>query len=261
MNVIAVINSKGGVGKTAFAYNLAYQFAHRKKTTCLIDLDPSANATKGLLPDEYLQNPHTIEHFILSKAIDECVHSVTFNDKPINELGVIPSTIKLFLAQRGISQKHYRETILAKKINLLYSRSKFENYIIDCLPTLSDLMINAIYAANLILIPVTYEEDALDGMADLFNFISEIKENQKYKFKIIRNKKDGRKTKTNAYIEDKLSELLSKGHVLSTIIRQDESINQAKIERMPIALYNPSCNGAFDFNLLTEELLQCLKES
>ncbi len=166
-------------------------------------------------------------------------------------LVVVPSAIKLALAQRELSNKPFRESILAKKLK------KFPNYkyIIDCNPTLSDLTINAIYAADFILIPITYEDDALEGLSDLFKVIKEIKENTPYQFKILRNQFDARKKITNEYIDKKLRSFVDAGHVLKTIIRQDENINQAKIERKPIFLYAPNSNGAMDFNNLTKELL------
>lgn len=258
MKKIAVINQKGGVGKTACAYNLAFTFSLRARTL-LIDLDPSANATKGLFNCiESMPKIATVKEVLTEKNYDPffSVYPSLIEGKEIPNLFVMPSKIDLALAQRELANRPYRETILSKQIIKLGER---QDYIfIDCSPTLSDLTINAIYAADFILVPVTYEDDALEGIADLFKVINEIRPDG-IKFKIVRNQKDVRKTKTNSYIEDKLSDFIVKDHVLKTIIRQDEHINQAKIERKPVYLYNPSSNGACDFNLLTEELLACLK--
>lgn len=246
---IAVINQKGGVGKTACAYNLAYNFAqlnYSDKRTILIDLDPSANATKGF---NFIADHPTIvnsHHLLLSNVNLESAISQVYDN-----LYIVPSTIKLALAQRELNSKAFRETLLEKKLKY-YDM----NFIIDCSPTLSDLTINAIYAADFLLIPVTYEDDALEGLADLFSVINEIKEKQQFCFKILRNQKDARKTKTNEYIESKLADFIGKDAVCRTIIRQDEAINQAKIERQPISIYKPHSTGAQDFNLLALELLQ-----
>lgn len=261
MKTIAVINQKGGVGKTACAYNLAFRIAIKKNQTCLIDLDPSANASKGLLPEYSLKDAYTVKDFLLTNALEQCLHNVEFDNEVYQHLKIIPSKIDLALAQRDLINKPYRETFLQKKLQVLNSAKSqvyFDYYIIDCSPTLSDLTINAIYAADFILIPVTYEDDALEGLADLFQVIKEIKEERPFQFKIVRNQKDMRKTKTNEYIENKLSDFLVRGHILNTIIRQDENINQAKIERRPIFLYSPYSNGADDFTALTEEILLCL---
>lgn len=244
--VIAVINQKGGVGKTACAYNLAYSFAINKRSTCLIDLDPSANATKGL------NFPRNISHFSTFELLTEKgkLESYIYEIK-INELYIVPSTIKLAMAQRELNAKPFRESILQKKIE----GTSFDQILIDCSPTLSDLTINAIYAADFILIPVTYEDDSLEGLNDLFGVIKEIKEGHTYQYKILRNQFDARKKKTNAYIESCLQPFLEKQLVFTTVIRQDESINQAKIERKTIFQYAPHSNGAEDFKKLTEELL------
>lgn len=249
MKTIAIINQKGGVGKTAIAYNLGYIFSQLKNKTLVIDIDPSANATKGLnfRLDFNLYAGNLFTNQNSSFKPDDCLY-------PINEnLNLIPSKINLALIQREITNKTYRESILSKQIKKI---SLLHDYVlIDCSPTLSDLTINAIYAADFILIPVTYEDDALEGLNDLFRVITEIKDNTKCAFKILRNKKDIRKSRTNDYIENKLKPFVKKGHLCKTIIRQDEAINQAKIERQTIFQFAPSSNGALDFRSLAEELL------
>ncbi len=253
MKTIAIINQKGGVGKTACAYNLAYCFATKEKKTLLVDLDPSGNATRGLLNGTYLKDAYTIKDVILQKC-DPMQAIIGYStDDDIKPLFVMPSRIDLAMASRELVNKPYRETLLYRQLYKL--NTKFDYCLIDCSPTLSDLTVNAILAADLILIPVTYEEDALEGMNDLFNVIKEIKEEREYQFKIIRNQKDSRKKKTNEYIEGKLSDFVLGGHVLETIIRQDEAINQAKIEGVSIFTFAPHSNGAKDFTQLTEELL------
>lgn len=249
MKTIAIINQKGGVGKTACAYNLAYNLSMKNLTTCLIDLDPSANATKGF--NFTNNNKGTSSYDLLLRRGNLNYHAQQVFEENTH-LFLVPSTIKLAMAQRELNTKPFRETILDKKIDSILTNGYV---LIDCSPTLSDLTINAIYAANFILIPVTYEDDALEGLSDLFNVINEIKEKQTFSFKILRNQKDVRKSKTNDYIEKKLEDFIANGHVFKTIIRQDEAINQAKIERKTIFQYAPNSNGAADFNALTEELI------
>lgn len=258
MKTIAVINQKGGVGKTACAYNLAFNFSLRANTL-LIDLDPSGNATKGLISNIECLNIPTVKEVLTVKGYDPffSVCPSLIEGEEIPKLFVIPSKIDLALAQRELMDRPYRETILKKQIERLGARQEY--VFIDCSPTLSELTINAIYSADFILIPVTYEDDALEGISDLFKVINEIRP-EGIGFKIVRNQKDVRKNRTNIYIEDKLSDFIVKDHVLKTIIRQDERINQAKIERKPIFLFDHYSNGAADFNLLTEELMQCLKD-
>lgn len=254
MKTIAVINQKGGVGKTACAYNLAYSFASHNERTLIIDLDPSANTTKGLLGNYYLNDAYTISELLTGNFNpDIATMNVEYDEKIIRNLRIIPSHIRLAMAHREMASRAYRETILSKIIQRI--NEPYSYIFIDCSPTLNDLTVNAIYAADLILIPVTYEDDALEGLSDLFTIIKEIKENQRFMYKILRNQKDSRKSKTNEYIEKKLQPFEVEGTLLKTIIRQDEAINQAKIERKPIFLYAPNSHGAIDFTTLTQELI------
>lgn len=253
MRTIAVINQKGGVGKTACAYNLAYSFS-KIRNTLLIDLDPSANATKGL--DSYNKSDLSTYHFLLQKGDINRFAVMPYEGN--TNLWLVPSHIKLAMAQNEIQSKAFRETIIASK---LYSGGA-GTYItfIDCPPTLTELTINAIYAADFILIPVSYEEDALEGLGDLFTIIKEIKPRGGYEFRILKTQKDIRKKRTVDYIEDKLKEFEERGHVLKTVIRQDENIHHAKIERKTIFEFAPKSNGAEDFKNLTEELLNVEKQ-
>lgn len=256
MKTIAVINQKGGVGKTACAYNLAYCFSMQQKTTLLIDLDPSCNATSGFnLPPESTMNSASL---ILGKENLYNLIKQVYADNI--DLWCIPSSIHLALAQRELSTRSFRETLLNNKIEPLRkywnpagTTDNMDYIFIDCSPTLGELTINAIYAADLLLIPISYEDDALEGLNDLFKIMTEIKPT--VDFRIIRNKKDARKTRTNEYIENKLFNFTKKGLVMNTIIRQDETINQAKIERKPILLHAPHSQGKQDFYNLSEELL------
>lgn len=248
MKTIAIINQKGGVGKTATSLALSYAFANRGLETLLIDLDPSANATKGLNFAGSPDNKYVGELLLNSHA------DTTLYAYPIQEnLSLIPSHIRLALQQRELTTKLYRESLLNRALSRLLNIYEF--IIIDCCPTLNELTINAIYSADELIIPVTYEEDALEGLNDLFNIMHEIKGNNFYNYKILRIKKDSRKKITNHYIEKALTPFIIDGKVFDTIIRQDESVNQAKIERQSIFLYAPLSNAATDFVNLAGEII------
>lgn len=248
--IIASINQKGGVGKTSTCYNLAYCLAKKGKKTLLIDLDPSANSTKVYIEGK---PSLTTKDFLLKKdGQNSCITAASIEGDIVQNLFVVPSHISLAITQREIAHKPYRETLLSKAISNL--ENSFDYIILDCSPTLSDLIINAIYAANFFLIPVDYQEDSLDGISDLFDLINEIKEGQEFDYRILRNGFDARKKTVNAYITDQLEEYIENGDVFETVIRQDEEINKAKISRQPVLTFSPKSAGSKDFLSLTDEL-------
>lgn len=255
--IIASINQKGGVGKTSTSYNLAYCLAKNGKRTLLIDLDPSANSTKVYIE---AKPSLTTKDFLLKKeGQTACIIGASVEGVGVQNLFIVPSNISLAITQREIAHKPYRETLLSKAIGNL--GNSFDYIILDCSPTLSDLIINAIYAANFFLIPVDYQEDSLDGISDLFDLINEIKEGQEFDYRILRNGFDARKKTVNSYIMEQLEEYIENGDVFETIIRQDEEINKAKISRQPVLTFNPKSSGSKDFYALTEELEKIMKES
>ncbi len=255
--IIAVINQQGGVGKTATACNLSRVFANESKNTLLIDLDPSANATHI-----YMQSvPQlTIKDFLFSKDLNNFCILPAFNDcgDPIYNLSLIPSHISLAMTDRELGNKSFKEAILSKKLQSEVIQSRFDRVLIDCPPNLGTLTINAMYAADFILIPITYEKDALEGVADLFEVLNEIKDGHSYSIKILRNRLDARRKTANAFVAEKLQGLISQKIVCQTIIHQDEEVNKATIENQSVMTYAPKCTAAQDYINLHAELEEFL---
>jgi chromosome partitioning protein len=123
----------------------------------------------------------------------------------------------------------------------------------DCPPTLGVITINAIFTADIIIIPTNYGRYSLDGIADLFKSIEEIKEGHSYRFWLLRNLYEQRNSQTNQYIEQELNSF--KTNLLRTILRKNEAINQSQINGEPVAVFNPNSSGAKDFSQLVEEFL------
>lgn len=252
--VIAIINQKGGVGKSTIAVNISYESAFQGKKTLIIDMDPQAHSSCIYCSE--IQKEKTITRAFIEKTtklkdLITPAHASLETSSPIDNLYIIPSSIHLALAIEQMSGRLYREKILQKHIKDI--EDDFDFIILDCPPTLGVLAINAIYASNIVLIPTNYGRYSLDGMADLLHSIKEIKDGQSYKYFILRNQYDRRNTQTNKFIHEVLSEFDS--FLLTTIIRKNEAINQAQINGVPIQLFDKSSNGAQDFSNLTTEVL------
>lgn len=250
--IIAIINQKGGVGKTATACNLAYCFAQKNKRTLLADLDPSANATHIFTPETVAL---TIKDFLLSRDLKPSAILQAFcADKAVDQLFILPSHISLALTEREIGNRPFRETFLSRKLNDPLIAERFDYILIDCPPTLTTLTINAMFASDFFLIPVTYEKDALEGVADLFDTLGEIKEGHTYDLRILRNRYDARKKTANAFIAQKLHPFIVENVVLDTIIRQDEVVNKSTMENQTVMSCSPKSSAAQDYLQLSNEL-------
>src|SRR5207342_896422 len=140
-------------------------------------------------------------------------------------------------AERLISQ-HYRERRLHTQLEKL--GNGYDDILLDCPPNLGVITVNAIYTADWILIPTTYGRYSLDGIADLFTSIEEIREGKGGCW-ILRNAFDSRNRATNEYIEKQLESVRS--HVLKTVIRKSEAINQAQISSEPVLTFDAKGHG------------------
>lgn len=250
--IIAVINQKGGVGKTATTCHLAYCFAKKNKRTLLIDIDPSANASSFYVQGEPAL---TIKDFLLSREINPlAILPACQGDKSVDFLSILPSHIGLAMAEVELANRPFKETLLDRKLRSDVILPHFDYILIDCPPTLTTLTVNAMYTADFILIPVTYQKHALDGIADLFQILDEIKENQTYDLRIIRNQHDARKKTVNDFMLRKLEALAAEGLVLNTIIHQDEAVNRATLQGRTVFEHCPHTTAAPDYQNLTTEL-------
>ena len=146
-----------------------------------------------------------------------------------------------------------RDLVVGRTGVFEFQVGEYDFIVLDCPPTLGVITVNAVFAADHILIPTSYGKYSLDGMADLFLSIREIKREHKFKYFILRNLFERRNSQTNKYIQLQLEEFQQ--NLLATVIRKNEAINQAQINSLPVKLFNPSSSGALDFNQLAEEML------
>ena len=244
--IIAVINQKGGVGKTTTSINFASSLARHGEKVLLIDLDPQGHSSSGLVN---LENIKTGIHDVLLRKED--ISSVTENTE-IENLFVVPTRMRLDKVEKLLETELCRENILLNIVKDL----DYDYVVIDCRPTLGTLTINALFACNFIIVPVEVSRLSLDGFDDLLETIHNVKQvNHKDKFfRILLTKYDSRKKISNDWVLNELEP--QKEFMFKTRIRVDETLNHAHMAHRDIFSLKPNSRGAEDYNQLTEEFLK-----
>lgn len=250
---IAVVNQKGGVGKTTVSVNLAYGLAGAGKQVLLIDMDMQAHSSVIYCPDlPTSREKGTIGEALLDRGCDirDLIRPAVVGGEPVYNLDIIPSNIHLGMIAERIASRTYREKLLHKHLATI--RDEYDFIILDCPPAVGVVAVNALYAADLILIPTNYSRYALDGIADLFASIDEVKEGRGA-YRILRNGLEARNRLTNRYVEQQLAPL--SGSLFSTVIRKNEGINQAQINGESVFTFDPKGRGSTDYHSLVNELI------
>jgi chromosome partitioning protein len=247
--VIAIANQKGGVGKTTTAINLAASIAALDKKVLLVDSDPQGNATSGV----------GIKLDDISLDLYECLingenpHEAILQTSTPN-LYLLPSTIDLVGAEIDLVDNEGREYFMSKIIEKL--KSEYDYIFIDCLPSLGLITLNALTAADSVLIPVQCEFFSLEGYGKLKDTINLVKQSLNPKLEIegiILTMYDKRLRMANLVIEQ-INEMVS-DYIFKTIVHRNSKIAEAPSLGQPIILYDAASKGAINFlNLATEFL-------
>ncbi|MFH1283867.1 MAG: AAA family ATPase [bacterium] len=251
--IVAIANQKGGVGKTTTAINLASSLAMLTQEVLLIDLDPQANATSGLGFDKT-----TVEKSIYHSIIEDVPISDVVLSTSIDFLDLIPSNTDLFGAEVELASSLSRENKLRK---LLQAVNKvYEYIIIDCPPSLGLLTVNALTAANSVLIPMQCEYYALEGLSQLVLTIDLIRRNTNPSLEIegvLLTMYDGRVNLGIQVIEEIKKYFADK--VYKTVVPRNIRLAEAPSFGKPAILYDRSSKGAEAYIDLAEEILSIKK--
>lgn len=246
--IIAVANQKGGVGKTTTCVNLAASLAATRHSVLLVDLDPQGNATMGCGVDKKHLSISTYDILLHeSKAREGIV--------PLNELGfsLLPGNGDLTAAQVQLLKTEERERALAAALSAC--RDDYEYIIIDCPPSLNMLTLNALVAADTVLIPMQCEYYALEGLSDLMDTVRNIRDTVNPRLGIeglLRTMFDPRSRLTN-----EVSEQLTKhfgDKVMRTVIPRNIRLAEAPSHGLPVMHYDKSSSGALAYLALAGEV-------
>ena len=248
--VIAVINQKGGVGKTTTAVNLAAALGDRGKHILLIDADPQANTTSGLDFDPDSNNGKTLyEVLIGERKISEVII-----DTQIKDLKIVPSHINLVGAEIELINEENKESAL--KNALAEVMDEYEYIIIDCSPSLGLITVNCLTAADSVIIPVQTEYFALEGLGKLLNTIKLIQTRLNTSLKIegfLLTMFDGRLRLANQVVEEVRHHFGSM--VFKTIIQRNVRLSEAPSHGKPVILYDAISTGTNNYLNLAKEII------
>ena len=255
MHVFAVVNQKGGVGKTTTSVNLATSLAAMHRRVLLIDLDAQGNATMGVGVDK-----HTLERSIYDVFIDDLPARSVITETSVAGLSLIGANSDLTGLELTLSERSDRETRLREALTVL--QHEFDVVLVDCPPALNLLTLNALVAATGLLIPMQCEYYALEGLTALLETQSRIKEHLNPKLEIIgilRTMVDMRNSLTKD-VTAQLHEYFG-DQVFRTMIPRNVRLAEAPSHGLPALLYDAQSVGAKTYLALAGELIGRLSQA
>ena len=247
--IIAVVNQKGGVGKTTSAVNLAAAVGQRGKSVLLVDIDPQGNATSGMGLNKRELQKSSYDVIINGTPAKEVIHHTDFDG-----VDVLPANMNLAGAELELVDASKRETSL--KNALLLVKGEYDFIFMDCPPSLGLITLNALCAADTVLVPIQCEYYALEGLSQLISTVRQVKRLYNPMLEIegvLLTMYDGRLNLTQQVV-DELKRFFPK-KVYSTPIPRNVKLSEAPSYGQPVMYYDKRSTGAAAYGSLADEFL------
>ncbi len=249
--IISVVNQKGGVGKTTTAVNISAALGAKGKKVLLVDLDPQGNSTSGYGISKKSLNATSYDVVMSDIRPEEAIIKTAYKN-----VSIIPSTAALAEAEIHLLQTDQRNHQLKKA--LLQIKDMYDIIIIDCLPSLGILAINALIACDKIIVPMQCEHYSLEGLAQLLSTVKKVKKTSNKNLTlmgIVFTMLDKRLLQSNEIMRD-IKANFPPSSIFDTVIPRNVRISEAPSHGMPVIYYDKNSKGAEAYERLAKEIIK-----